>query len=149
MAQKISKIDAHRLNQMAEKLPPLQASDTNGFPLFKWTRFGGAELLRQFPNGQDERGNDIVAGQWYWRRMPIMLSHRVNLRAAFVKGGMAEAEAYCKQVQEIYGQAIRPRTRIGALLTLIKLKLISPFLKWKHPMQEQAEFLAQQTNQVK
>lgn len=141
MSNKIPKKVAHQLTKKAEALPKLQQSSTNGRPLFKRTRIGGAELLRQFPNGTDEFGNPFVAQQWYWRDMPVYVNHEVALRHIFVTGGMEAVDKYCTDARDLLEQAIKPRTRFGALLVYLKLKLMKPFLRWKHPLEEQAELL--------
>ena len=110
--------------------------------MFKRTRVGGAELLRQFPDGTDEKGNPFVAQQYYWRDMPVFVNHEIALRHIFLTGGMAAVDTYCQEARDLLEQAIKPRTRFGALLVYLKLKLMKPFLRWKHPLQEQAELLA-------
>lgn len=142
MSKKIPKIVANQLEEKARSLPNLQASDLNGNPLFKQERIGGGALLRQYPNGTDEKGNPYVAQQYYYRQIPVIVNHSNELRKAFVKDGMAGADNYCQSVRDIYEKAIKPRTRIGALMVYLKLKIMKPFLRWKHPLQEQAELLA-------
>jgi hypothetical protein len=148
MSNKIPTIVAKQLEEKAKALPVLQQSHPNGRPMFKNTRVLGADLIKEFPDGADEWGNPFNPTKYYWRDMPILVNHEVALRHKFTTGGMEAVDAYCQEVRDFWDVAIRPRTRFGALLTYWWVKVSSYFLRWKHPMQERAEFLAS-LNKVK
>lgn len=144
MAQKnkIPTIVARQLEEKAANLPHLQHSDLHGRPMFKRVRKGGAELLREFPKATDEFDRPLVAQQYYWRDEPVLVDHTKALRKKFVEGGMEAVDAYCQEVRDFFDGSIKKRSRIGALLVWLKLKIVTPFLRWKHPLVEQAEILA-------
>lgn len=99
--------EAHKLiEQLAQKLPPLQRIDKQGKPLARQLtkQVKGSEVpFNRRPDIKDfdPSKNYLLR---YWE--PVHVNHAVNLRAQYEKAGMAGVEAYRDKVMSIVNKAM-------------------------------------------